>query len=54
MSTTLDQIAGAKKTKKSKQYGTELEKKLLVDNLRVAVEIYGKDRLRKEFKIKTK
>jgi hypothetical protein len=38
------------KTRKPKQYESEFEKNLMVDNLRAAVEIYGKDRLRKEFK----
>ncbi len=33
-----------------RQYDSELEKRLQVQNLRTAVEIYGKDRLRKQFK----
>ncbi|MBC8287593.1 MAG: hypothetical protein H8E42_08980 [Nitrospinae bacterium] len=37
-----------------KQYDTEFEKKLMVDNLRLAVEIYGKDHLRKQFKSRKK
>jgi len=37
-----------------RQYESELEKRLLVQNLRAAVEIYGKDRLRKQFKSRKK
>ncbi len=40
----------AKKFQKTKQYTNEVEKKLLVDNIRLAVEVYGKDFLRKHFK----
>jgi len=53
MSTTLGQAAELKPGK-GKQYTCEFEKQLMVDNLRVAVEIYGKDRLRKGFKIRKK
>jgi hypothetical protein len=31
-----------------------MEKRLMVDNLRLAVEIYGKDELRKQFKSRKK
>ncbi len=40
--------------KRERQYGSELEKRLMVQNLRAAVEIYGKDRLRKQFKSRKK
>lgn len=54
MSTTLGQTAVIQKPEKGKQYTCEFEKQLMVDNLRVAVEIYGKDRLREGFKIRKK
>lgn len=50
MTTTMEHPAVATKPRKAKQYASEFEKNLMVDNLRAAVEIYGKDRLRKEFK----
>lgn len=37
-----------------KRYDSELEKQLMVQNLRAAVEIYGKDQLRKQFKRRKK
>jgi hypothetical protein len=40
--------------KVGRQYDSELEKRLMVQNLRAAVEIYGKDRLRKQFKSRKK
>jgi hypothetical protein len=40
--------------KRERQYDSELEKRLMVQNLRSAVEIYGKDRLRKQFKSRKK
>ncbi len=50
MTTTMEQTTIAQKPGKPKQYNSELEKKLMVDNLRSAVEIYGKDHMRKKFK----
>ena len=50
MTTTMEHPAVATKPRKAKQYASEFEKNLMVDNLRAAVEIYGKDRIRKEFK----
>jgi hypothetical protein len=46
---TTEQTIVAPKNRKLKQYTNELEKNLMVDNLRVAVDIYGKDRLREGF-----
>jgi hypothetical protein len=40
--------------KAGRQYDSELEKRLMVQNLRTAVEIYGKDRLREQFKSRKK
>jgi hypothetical protein len=40
--------------KRGRQYDSELEKRLMVQNFRAAVEIYGKDRLRKQFKSRKK
>ncbi len=40
------------KSRTSKLYSTKLEKKLMIDNLRLAVDYYGKDYLRKVFKIR--
>lgn len=37
---------------KPRAYGSEMEKQLMIDNLKVAVEIYGKDRLREVFKFR--
>jgi hypothetical protein len=44
----------SQKPKKCKQYGSDLEKKLMVDNLRSAVEIFGKDCLREGFNARKK
>jgi hypothetical protein len=52
MRTSIDQTVVVQKFEKLKPYGSEFEKKLRVDNLRWAVEIYGKDRLRKGFNIR--
>ncbi len=54
MDTTMNHTISSQKPKKFKQYGSDLEKKLMVDNLRSAVEIYGKDLLRKGFKARKK
>ncbi|MBC8283881.1 MAG: hypothetical protein H8E32_08720 [Nitrospinae bacterium] len=51
MSTSIGQAAFARKPKKNKLYASEFEKQLMVDNLRSAVEIYGKDWLRDGFKV---
>jgi hypothetical protein len=50
MTTATEYPVVATKPRKAKQYASEFEKNLMVDNLRAAVEIYGKDRIRKEFK----
>jgi hypothetical protein len=50
MTTTLEQTIVIKKPGKPKMYESAFEKKLMIDNLRTAVEIYGKDLLRKRFK----
>jgi hypothetical protein len=50
MTTSMEQTTVVPKPRKLKQYKSEFEKKLMVDNLRSAVEIYGKDRLREGFK----
>jgi hypothetical protein len=48
-STTAEDV---QKLKRPKQHGNELEKKLMIDNLKLAVEYYGKDYMRKIFKIR--
>jgi len=44
-------ITPKRKSRKPKQYTTAIEKELLVGNLRMAVEYYGRDYLRKIFKV---
>ena len=43
-------VAPRRKSRK-KQYSTAIEKEILVGNLRLAVEYYGRDYLRKIFKV---
>lgn len=50
MTTTMEQTVVASRLRKPKQYKSEFEKRLMVDNLRAAVEIFGKDQLRAGFK----
>ena len=50
MSTTLHQVNSTPKRKSEKRYDSEFEKHLMVENLKMAVEIYGKDKLRDWFK----
>jgi hypothetical protein len=55
MLTSLDETttgSGTSKSRTSKLYSSYLEKKLMIDNLRLAVDYYGKDYLRKVFKIR--
>ena len=55
MLTSLDETNTGPETSKprtSKLYSSDLEKKLMIDNLRLAVDYYGKDYLRKVFKIR--
>ena len=40
-----------KKSKKQKQYANAIEKKIFITNLKLAVKYYGKDHLRRIFKI---
>ncbi|MBT3182991.1 MAG: hypothetical protein HOI59_04540 [Nitrospina sp.] len=54
MLTTTDRKADTQRTGIPRRYDTEMEKRLMVDNLRLAVEIYGKDQLRKQFKSRKK
>lgn len=49
MTTTMEQTVVASNLRKPKQYKSEFEKRLMVDNLRAAVEIFGKDQLRAGF-----
>ena len=50
MTATMGETTITQKPRKPKQYANEFEKRLMVDNLRAAVEIYGKDHLREGFK----
>ena len=52
MSTTVEQPVIAPRLRKPKQYTSEFEKNLMIDNLRAAVRIFGKDHLRRGFKAK--
>lgn len=52
MTTTMEQTTVTLKKRKPKQYENEFEKNLMVDNLRAAVEIFGKNQLREGFKSK--
>lgn len=45
----MEQTTLVSRTRKPKQYASEFEKKLMIDNLRAAVGIYGKDRIRQGF-----
>ena len=54
MSVILKQNPAIRKSAKPKLYKNEMEKQLMVDNLRAAVEIFGKDQLRKGFLKKRK
>ena len=44
-------VTTTKKPKKQKQYTNALEKKIFISNLKLAVKYYGKDHLRRIFKI---
>ncbi len=50
MSTIMERTPVVQRARTPKRYSSELEKKLMIENLRLAVKIYGKDRLRKGFK----
>ena len=52
MLTTLEQTAVAPKPATAKRYSSKFEKQLMIENLRSAVEIYGREWLRKAFKAK--
>jgi len=55
MLTSLDETTTGTRTRNSgtsKLYSNHLEKKIMIDNLRLAVEYYGKDYLRKVFKVR--
>ena len=54
MSVILKQNPAIRKSAKPKLYKNEMEKQLMVDNLRAAIEIFGKDQLRKGFLKKRK
>jgi hypothetical protein len=52
MLTTLEQTTVAPKSATAKRYSSKFEKQLMIENLRSAVEIYGREWLRKAFKAK--
>lgn len=54
MQTIMEQVSVDQTLRIRRNYSSEWEKKLMVDNLRLAVEYFGKDHLRKEFKNRKK
>ncbi|HAX46527.1 MAG TPA: hypothetical protein DCX78_06845 [Nitrospina sp.] len=53
MLTSMDEAIATpgRKARKQKKYATAVEKELMVGNLRLTVEYYGRDYLRKIFKV---
>ena len=54
MLTSMDEATATtseRKPRKQKKYSTAVEKELLISNLRLDVEYYGRDYLRKIFKV---
>ena len=50
MTTSMDQTTLTQRDRKPKQYTNDFEKQLMVENLKTAVEMYGKKRLREGFR----
>ena len=50
MSPKFEKNAGFQEPKKPRAYSCEMEKQLMIDNMKAAIEIFEKDRLREVFK----